>query len=134
MDIERMERAVLLPTNAVDRHYLLATLVSHFYMRRDIKARRASLHHYGALHLAELPTLWPQLLAHNEGLPVKIDTFPQMEMAYCEDAHPERAVAMWEAAAVYGYSEQMVMEAHRKAIDSRMRRMGGMASERDGDG
>lgn len=64
-DVARMRAATRLRTNGVDRHYLLQSLIGELYKLRKQPASRQELFSYGALFLAEAPTLIAELVRHD---------------------------------------------------------------------
>lgn len=110
--IPRMLRAVALPTNEVDRHHLLQSLVHALYKRRSGPAARSEMLRIGAMHLAEMPVLMEGLLRHARarstlppeevGLPY-IETFLLMVRVLCEDGRYEDAAHVWRRARQVDY-------------------------------
>lgn len=138
--LARMLSAMALPTNAVDRHYLLLTIVDQLYRRRKAgPAARRMLIEIARLHLAELAHILPQLALHDlersklckplpsdAELPVigsrYIPTFDHLCMALCEVGQYEAALDVWRHAVAVGYASDEGLEKRRALIDKRKRR------------
>lgn len=130
-NIPRMLRAVALPTNVLDRHYLLLTLVEALYRLRAGRAARKEMLRIGGMHLAEMPVLIDGLLrdaravamstSDDIGLP-SIPTFLLMVRVLCEDGRHDDALRVWRHARAVGYLDDGGLEKELAGVERRRQR------------
>jgi hypothetical protein len=105
-DLAQMERAVEIPTNLTDRHFLLMNLCREAYRLRKRPEMRTKYLHYARMHLAEFPRLKPSLLRDLliDGLP-HVPTFQDLATVLTEDGAFDEAVQICEQAKALGLDD-----------------------------
>src|SRR5258708_4811285 len=83
-DFPRMLAARSVPTNPIDRHFLLQGIVEHAYrLRRDPQMRRLCID-TGMTHLSEFASLAPALNADFGGTLPRVPSFAWLATALAE--------------------------------------------------
>jgi len=135
-DINAMLAALSVPTNAVDRHHLLSSIVGHFYrVRATTKGASQKLRTYAQMHMREMPELLPELerdwregrLARGshdgiEYAPPMVGTFDSLCMLLCELGEFDAALDVWRKAAEVDYIEIEGLDYYAKLIEKRRKR------------
>lgn len=151
-DLMQMRAALALPTNAVDRHYLLASLIGELYKLRADPAIRQELFSIGRTHLDELPSLGAAQLedrrlqrAQNERVHAEraarrgktpaplppfddrlwhygVGTFLLLVRAYCEIEQYDAARQTWHEAHRIGYLDAEGLAIELEGVEKRRRK------------
>jgi len=101
-DLRRMLAARSLPTNPIDRHFLLQGIVKEAYRRRvDPEMRRICIE-TGLMHLEEFGTIAPALQKDMGGSLPRVPSFAWLATAMAEAGRVEDAVRVCEEAARFG--------------------------------
>lgn len=104
-DLQHMLRALSTPTNPVDRHFLLQSIVQEAYKKRDNPAMRAKCIQIAALHLAEFPHIAPALKTDMGGTLPRVATFQHFATVLTEDREYDRAIEVCELALQFGLED-----------------------------
>jgi hypothetical protein len=99
-DFERMRRALDLPTNWIDRHFLLLALIQESYRQRADPERAAECARLSEMHLAEFAQIAPELLREFGSMP-RVPTFQHYATVLTEQGDYDRAVWVCELAKHY---------------------------------
>lgn len=101
-DLRRMLVARSVPTNPIDRHFLLQGIVKEAYrLRADPGMRRVCIE-TGLMHLAEFGTIGPALEKEmGDSLP-RVPSFAWLATVMAEDGQIDQAVRACEEAARFG--------------------------------
>lgn len=103
-DIQAMTAVLDCPTNHIDRHFLLQTLVAETYKKRgEVKMRLLCLT-AGNKHLSELPNLIVPLIKDLGTVP-RITTLPHMATVLCEDGEYDLAIEVCQLGIQLGLSD-----------------------------
>src|SRR5437870_3811080 len=98
-DLRRMLAARSLPTNPIDRHFLLQGIVKEAYRRRvDPEMRRICIE-TGLIHLEEFGTIAPVLQKDMGGSLPRVSSFAWLARVFAEDGRLEDAARICEEAA-----------------------------------
>lgn len=129
--IPKMLAALDMPTNDVDRHHLLQSLVRALYARRAGPKSRGAVLRVGAIHLDEMPSLIRSLRRHaqarsstrrnDDALP-HVETFLLMVRVLCEEGRYDEAAVVWQRAHAVGYLEDDGLANALAAIEKRRSR------------
>jgi hypothetical protein len=147
IDLDAKRSALTFRTNAVDRHHLLASLVELlFRLRNERPDLVGELIETGRLHIAELPTLLPELRRHRELTHARmvadeaaraarlqckprplspfdpnetfaIDTFFHLRVVLCELGRFDEARALGRQAVAVGYADECTLAAWDNLIE-----------------
>src|SRR6266540_1835700 len=91
-DLRRMLAARALPTNPIDRHFLLQGIVKEAYRRRvDPEMRRICIE-TGPMHLEEFGTIAPALQKDMGGSLPRVSSFAWLATVMAESGRVEDAV------------------------------------------
>lgn len=101
-DLGRMLRALDLPTNPIERHFLLLTVVEKTHRLRDDPNMTRLCMRIAELHLAEFSSLAPVLRAESHGNMPFVPTFQKYATLLAELGDFDRAVWVCEQAKLYG--------------------------------
>ena len=101
-DLGRMIAALRVKTNPIDRHFLLAHIVSETYKNRRDPAARRTCREVAILHLAEFPTLAPSLRQEMGGQIPRVPTFVYLATVLTEDGQFDQAVSVCQVAMSHG--------------------------------
>ena len=104
-DLNRMVRALALPTNPIDRHFLLQNIVSQAYKSRQTPELRKLCLEVGRIHRNEFPSIAPHLLADMNGTMPRVTTFAQLATVLAEDAKYDHAIDVCEFAIAHGLND-----------------------------
>lgn len=99
-DFDRMRRALDLPTNWIDRHFLLLGLVEESYRLRSDPAMAAECARVSEMHLTEFAQIAPVLLTEFGTMP-RVPTFQHYATLLTERGNFDRAVWVCELAKHY---------------------------------
>lgn len=124
-DIERMVRALDIPTNDVDRHFLLMVLVAKTYQRRKDAGMAALCGRVAALHLEEFPRLAEALRSHFGELP-RVSTFQHYATLLCEQGRHAQAIEVCQIAIGYELHDNTL-----SGFEGRIERIRKAASKRE---
>jgi hypothetical protein len=104
-DLPRMLAARSVPTNPIDRHFLLQGIVKHTYrLRRDPHMRRLCID-TGMTHLSEFARISPALIATFDGSLPSVPSFTWLATALAEEGMIDEAVRVCEVAASFGLAD-----------------------------
>lgn len=103
-----MEKAVDLPTNSIDRHFLLLQICKQTYGGRSNPEMRSKFLAYARLHLREFASLAPALKRDFGGTLPRVSTFQNLATVLTEDGAFEEAVSVCEAALAHGLHDGTV--------------------------
>jgi hypothetical protein len=127
-DLARMIAAAELPTWPTDRHFLLLRIVELTFAQREDRAAAAQCELYAALHLRELKTILPSVMADlRVKAPPRIPTFERYATVLAERGEYELAIDVCKTAITYGLEDgtkggyQGRIERFRKAKAKNMR-------------
>jgi hypothetical protein len=105
-NLDRMVAALTLPTNPIDRHFLLQGIVSLAYKQRKASEQRLKLcRDVGQIHQCEFPIIAPHLKNDMGGNMPRVTTFPQIATVLTEGAQYDMAIAVCEFAIAYGLGD-----------------------------
>lgn len=104
-DLDRMVAALAAPTNPIDRHFLLQSIVSLTYKQRQTRHLRKLCREVGQIHRSEFPSIAPHLKADMGGLMPRVTTFPQLATVLTEEAEYDRAIEVCEFAIANGLND-----------------------------
>lgn len=151
-DTERMRAALNAPTNAVDRHHLLLSMVEALYKQRADPSARQELFSIGARHIEELPALVAAQLEHRvlererlerhhaeraarrgetpTSLPpfddrlwyYDVPTFLLLVRAHCEIDQYDAAKGIWHQAHRMGYLNDEGLARELEGVEKRRRK------------
>lgn len=107
-EFARMEKAADLPTNPIDRHFLLLQICEQAYQDRTNPEMRSKFLAYARLHLREFPNLAPALKRDFGGTLPRVPTFQNLATVLTEDGAFDEAVAVCEAALAHGLHDKTV--------------------------
>jgi hypothetical protein len=107
-ELVSMEKAVDLPTNPIDRHFLLLQICEQTYRSRTDPEMRSKFLAYARLHLREFPSLAPALKRDFGGTLPRVPTFQNLATVLTEDGAFEEAIAACEAALAHGLHDKTV--------------------------
>lgn len=107
-ELASMEKAADLPTNPIDRHFLLLQICKQTYRDRSNPEMRAKLLTYARLHLREFPSLAPALKRDFGGTLPRVSTFQNLATVLTEDGAFEEAISVCEAALAHGLHDRTV--------------------------
>jgi hypothetical protein len=107
-DLEKMTQALSAPTNPVDRHFLLQTIVELAYKQRVAPKMRQLCREVGEMHLREFTAVGPHLLEEMGGVMPRVTTFPRLAAVLAEDGDFERAIEVCQIAASWGLRDGTV--------------------------
>lgn len=104
-DLQRMERALSLRTNPVDRHFLLMNLCQQAYRRRNVeRAMRELARRVGLQHVQEFGDLRTPLV-RDLGVVPRVPTFQNLPTLLAEDGEYQQAIEVCEKAIGFGLSD-----------------------------
>ena len=104
-DLCRMLAARSVPTNPIDRHFLLQGIVKEAYKRRvDPEMRRVCIE-TGLMHLSEFGTIGPALEKDMGGSLPRVPSFAWLATVMAEDGQIDEAVRVCEQAARFGAAD-----------------------------
>lgn len=103
-DIGRMERAIGLQTNRVDRHFLLLQLCAATYRDRSDPSIRAKFLHYARMHMSEFEEIRAPL-KRSVGMLPRVPTFQQLATVLVEDGTYDEAIEICERAKAFGLED-----------------------------
>ena len=104
-DLSRMLAALPLPTNAVDRHFLLANIVVLSYKQRHDPAMRKVCLDVGHQHVSEFPWMTVALRESLGGVMPSVPTFRQLATVLAEDGNVDEAIQVCQTAILYGVED-----------------------------
>ena len=97
-DLSSMLHAMALPSNLVDRHFLLQSIVTETYrLRRDPEMRLLCIE-TGLTHLSEFSSIRPALRAKMGGIMPRVSSFALLSTALIEIDRVKEAISVCEAA------------------------------------
>jgi hypothetical protein len=96
-DVARMVAALDVPTNPIDRHHLLQTLVAETFCLRTSPEMRRICRNAGELHIAEFPTIAPALV-RDLGLMPRVRTFALLATLLAEEGEYDYAIEVCQRA------------------------------------
>lgn len=96
-DLNRMLAARSVPTNPIDRHYLLMNIVQLTYKQRTDPKHRETLREAAFQHLREIPSILPVLKAEL-GVTPRIPTYAHLSTVLAEDGRIDEAIGVCEDA------------------------------------
>lgn len=144
--LDAMRSALPVRTNAVDRHYLLHSLVRALYQLRTEPGGYDELVRIGRLHMQEMPVLFAGLLENERreqaalcalmsrrSPPVAVPPVPEPELpvvetflllvrAMCEVADYDSARDVWRSARTLGYLTDEGLAAEIEGVERRRRK------------
>jgi len=97
-DLGRMRRALSIPTNLIDRHFLLMGIVQLTYKNRSDPSVRRLCKEVGRQHLAEFDAIAPALRREMRGFLPRVPTFQLLATILAEDGELTDAIAVCERA------------------------------------
>ena len=101
-DLRRMLAARSVPTNPIDRHFLLQGIVKGSYKQRaDLQMRRVCIE-TGLMHLAEFGSIAPALRTDMGGSLPRVPSFAWLATVMAEEGQIDEAVRVCEQAARFG--------------------------------
>jgi hypothetical protein len=100
-DLPRMLAALEVPTNPIDRHHLLQSIVALTYRSRKDSSSRRLCKDIGRRHIREFPSLAPHLVAEL-GIMPRVLTFACLATILGEDGEIEEAVQVCSQAQMLG--------------------------------
>jgi hypothetical protein len=100
-----MRQALTCPTNAVDRHFLLQSIVDLTYKQRVATEMRRLCREVGEMHLKEFSIIGPRLQAEMGGVMPRVSTFPRLAAVLAEDGDFDRAIEVCQVAASWGLGD-----------------------------
>lgn len=103
-DLERMRNALDLPTDWIDRHFLLLTLIGEAYRLRSDTAMATECARLSETHLGEFAQISPELLQEFGTMP-RVPTFQNYATLLTEQGDFDRAVWVCELAKHYGLDD-----------------------------
>jgi hypothetical protein len=104
-DLRRMLAARSVPTNPIDRHFLLQGIVKETYrLRSDPEMRRVCIE-TGRTHLAEFPRIGPTLRVDMGGTLPRVPSFAWLATALAEAGQIKEAIDVCETAARLGLQD-----------------------------
>lgn len=101
-DLELMLKATSTKTNPIDRHFLLQSIVSEAYKRREKERYRQLCIEYAEKHIKEFPSLAGFLKEHMGGELPWVTTFQLYATLLTEAGEFEKALTICEEAIRYG--------------------------------
>jgi hypothetical protein len=101
-DLARMESAVELETNRIDRHFLLLQLCKETYRQRNDPSMRMRFLKYARQHMTEFPELASSLKMEFDGILPRVPTFQQLATVLTEDGEFDEAIRVCERAQAFG--------------------------------
>lgn len=101
-DLSKMVRALGVPTNPIDRHFLLQGLIQESYKRRADPAMRALCIRVGRTHVQEFPSIAPVLSKEMGGRLPLVPALKFTVMALVEAREYNEAEVVCQLAAHYG--------------------------------
>ena len=104
-DLRRMLAARSINTNAVDRHFVLQSIVKEAYKRRHEPKMRQLCIETGFVHLDEFPTLAPGLRKDMGGTLPRVPSFAKLATALAEDGRVDEAIQVCQTAADLGLED-----------------------------
>lgn len=104
-DLDQMVDALDLPTNPIDRHFLLQNIVQKTYKERDIPKARRLCRRVAEIHLSEFSDIAPALKKDMGGFLPRVSTFQHYATVLTEDGEFDRAVEVCEQAMEYGLDD-----------------------------
>lgn len=152
--LDAMRSALPVRTNAVDRHYLLHSLVRALYLLRTESGGYDELVRIGLLHLQEMPVLFEGLLENERreqavlrasisrrSSPVALPPVPEPELpvvetflllvrAMCEVGDYDGARDVWRAARTLDYLTDEGLAAELEGVERRRRKNEGAAKKK----
>lgn len=99
-----MLRALQTPTNPVDRHFLLLTIVQQAYRNRNNPEMRSILLKHARQHVDEFSGLAGPLKQELGKLP-QVPTFPYLATVLTEDGHYDEAIEVCRKAINFGLDD-----------------------------
>ena len=93
-DLDKMLAVVGVPTNEIDRHFLLMSIVDQTLCIK-----------FAERHISEFAGIAPMLKAEHNGLLPRVSTFQKYATLLTEDEQFERAIQVCEAAINYDLSD-----------------------------
>jgi hypothetical protein len=104
-DLNRMLEALSVPTNPIDRHFLLMGIVNETYRRRQDEEMAARCAEVSELHLREFAQIAPGLRRDMGGSLPRVTTFQHFATLLTERGEFDRAVAVCEQAIEFGLND-----------------------------
>jgi len=117
-DLEKLQQAVSLKTNSVDRHFVLMGLVAETYRRRQDPEMAALCASTAETHIREFPTLMGPLKDSLDGILPRVPTFQQYATLLTEQGDFERAKEVCRQAIEFG-----LLDGTKSGFEGRIKRI-----------
>lgn len=104
-DLDKMLAVAEAPTNEIDRHFLLMSIVDQTYKLRQNPKTRSLCIKFAERHISEFAGIAPVLKAEHNGVLPRVSTFQKYATLLTEDEQFERAIQVCEAAINYDLSD-----------------------------
>jgi hypothetical protein len=104
-DLKRMLEALSTKSNAVDRHFLLMTIIGQTYLRRNDPEMRSICKRVARIHIDEFSVIAPVLKRQMDGVLPRVSTFQLFATVLTEDCDFEEAIQICKLAIAFSLED-----------------------------